>query len=164
MTTDRRELIAARLLALAAAIPGVTEAVRNKIGVTAKTGPRIVVWDGDERVIVQKPTSSLKSVGSSVIVEMTPEIQILAEDSSVSVGSRVNAIRLLLLAAITQDALYANRNTAGTLASLLGDNGDLRYEGCGTQLERGQRLEAELRLNFAIVYPLMPDPDLGLGL
>lgn len=154
MSTDRRELICARLLTLAQGIPGINQAVRNQVDETARTGPKIVIWDGDEAVSVQKP-GGYRAVGATAIVELTPEIRICVEGSAANVGAALNGLRLALVAAIYADGAVANQTVAGTLANLFGTNGDLRYDGCTNQLERGQRVEGRLSLQFAITYPLI---------
>ena len=41
--------------------------------------------------------------------------------------------------------------------SLVGTNGDIRYEGCATALARGRMMEGEMGLSFTFTYVLRPD-------
>lgn len=141
MSTDRREQICARLLAIAGTIAGVAKTARNQTDVSARLGPWIVLWDGDE-------DNADDSRFGPPIVDMTPAIRILVEAGAETVGTTLNTIRLAAIKAITTDA---------QLASIVTSNGSIYYAGCSTGVEKGAKVEGELWLNFAIRYPLLSD-------
>jgi hypothetical protein len=83
-------------------------------------------------------------------VTAKPEIIVvlaLQKPANVSVGETINAIRVQLIADIYNDPY---------LPAILGPNGEIRYEGCETDLAKGKEMLGELTLSFSFVYPLLP--------
>lgn len=142
--TDHRELIAARLLAIAAGLVGATRAARNVPTITAKTSPAIVIWDGDE------DAQTDHGEGMAQAIELRPEIRILLEAPATSIGTTLNGLRLQLIAAIVGDA---------TLLAACGGSGRGRarivYQGCSHAIEAGRKVEGEISLNFSFRYTLL---------
>jgi hypothetical protein len=140
MSTDRREQICARLLAIADTIAGVKRTARMQEDVTAASGPWIVLWDGDE----SRATENRRDQNPTI--EMNPAIRIVVEAAAKDVGTTLNGIRLAAIKAIVDDA---------TLKAIVGTNGRVSYDGCTTGIEKGAKVEGELWLNFAFQYPLL---------
>jgi hypothetical protein len=137
---DRRERILVRLLAIAIGITGVTRAVRSRTNISPGLGATIVIWNGDEEVVLQKPGRGPK------IVEMTPVFRVMVEAGADDVGTIQNRLRRRLLRAILDDA---------ALQALVGTNGEIRYDGLQNSLERGLMVEGEDWLSFVFRYPLL---------
>jgi len=143
---DHRELILSRLVAVLAAVPGVVLAARNRDGLSDRQRPAIVLLDADETARDGEPRG--RSGPSPQIVDMTPELYILLGSTPAAVGSELNALRALVIEAVTTDA---------TLLSLTGRNGRIRYDGCATGLARGRTMEGEMGVSFTFSYPFDPN-------
>jgi hypothetical protein len=137
---DRREEILVRLLAISLGITGVTRAVRNRTNISPGLGATIVIWNGDEEVVLQKPGRGPK------IVEMTPVLRVMVEAGADDVGTLLNRLRRRMLRAILDDE---------ELRALTGTNGEIRYDGLANSLERGLMVEGEDWLTFVFRYPLL---------
>ena len=79
---------------------------------------------------------------------MTPEIYLMLGAKPEDVGTVINGFRAVFIKAVLMDP---------GLASIVGSNGDIRYEGCATGLARGRTMEAEMGLSFTFSYILRPD-------
>jgi hypothetical protein len=97
--------------------------------------PAALVLDGDEEVVSDKPRV--------IIVEMTPEIQIM--EQSETIGSDLTTFRRELIRLVLDDA---------TLLTLTGSNGSIRYTGCVTTIGWQQKQYGVLNMQFAFKYPL----------
>lgn len=150
MSTDRRELIAARLLTLAAGIVGATRAVRNATNVSGKSSPAIVVWDGDEAPVTTRGGTDPQTI------ELMPEIRILAEDAAADIGATLNGLRRQMIYAVQADTTLAGYAGAGAGPGR-GGKGMVSYQGCQHALEAGRKIEGELSLTFVIRYELIHD-------
>ena len=157
---DRREAIIQRLLVIAEGVDGVPFAFRNRLDLSERQRPAIVILDSDE-VVDAGGSGQGRSPRAASIVSMTPEILILLQDSadrtgSAGVGAALNNIRARFLRAVLSDS---------TLATLTGPNGSIRYEGCATGLSRGRNMEGEMGISLAFQYPLItaelivPEPE-----
>lgn len=147
---DRREAILQRLLAVCEAVDGVNHVFRNRLDLSERQRPAIVVLDSDEVQEAGGPGQG-RNPRAPVVISMTPEILILLQDNADrtgagGVGAALNAIRASLLALIFNDT---------TLRNLTGSNGTIRYEGCATGLSRGRNMEGEMGLSIAFEYPLI---------
>jgi hypothetical protein len=143
---DRRESILVRLVEIAEAIDGIVLAARNKVQISERQRPAIIILDSDE-VVDFGGSAPGKGSRAPSIVSMTPEILVLLQDNSGDVGTELNAFRIKVILAILNDA---------TLLSLVGSNGAIRYEGCATGLSRGRNMEGEMGIAFSFLYPLIP--------
>lgn len=141
---DRREAILARLAVLAGTIPGIRSGVRNPLELSERNRPAIAILDADELVEVDQVTG--RANRGAAIVSMTPDVFILLQDAPADVGTSLNAFRRLWIKAVMTDS---------ELASLTGNNGEIRYEGCVTGLSRGRQMEGEVSVQIAFRYPLI---------
>ena len=144
--TDKRELILARLVALAAGVTGVANAYRNADEVTEAQRPAVVVYDADEAASSAdlgrgRPSATVRRIA------MTPQVFILLTGKPAGVGTALNGIRAALISAIQSDA---------TLQAIVGPNGSIAYDGFSTTLSRGRAVEAEGALSFTFNYILNP--------
>jgi hypothetical protein len=144
--TDRREMILARLLEIARGIEGIAAAFRNRDEISEKQRPAIVILDADEAADDADPAS--RPTRSPRRVAMTPEIYILLGAKPEDLGSVINSLRARLVSAVLTDAM---------LLSIVGSNGDIRYEGCATALARGRSMEGEMGVSLSFTYVLRPE-------
>ena len=144
--TDRREMILARLLEIARGIEGIAAAFRNRDEISEKQRPTVVILDADEAADDADP--SQRPSRSPRRVAMTPEIYILLGSRPENLGTAINALRARLVKAVLTDS---------TLLSIVGSNGDIRYEGCATALARGRSMEGEMGVSFSFTYVLRPE-------
>ena len=142
---DLREEILARLVAIAAEVPGIAMAGRNRIGLSETARPAIVVLDADEAV-EEEGRASRPGYAPQLVV-MTPELFVLAGKPAADIGAELNAFRRRIIRRVLTDA---------TLLGLAGPNGFVRYAGCATALAAGRSMEGEMSLSFAIRYVLRP--------
>lgn len=148
MTTDRRELVAARLLVIAKSIVGDTRAFRNVTNISGKTAPAIVIWDGDETASPSRGGKDPKTV------EMSPEIRIICEDTASNIGAILNGLRIRMIYAIQNDAELVSCIGGGNPPGR-GGIGAIVYQGCNHALEAGRKIEGELLLSFLVRYELV---------
>ena len=144
--TDRRELILVRLLEIAKGIEGIAGAFRNRDEISEKQRPAIVILDADEAADDADPAS--RPARSPRRVAMTPEIYILLGAKPEELGSVINAVRARFVKSVLRDS---------QLGSIVGTNGDIRYEGCATALARGRSMEGEMGVSFSFTYVLRPE-------
>jgi hypothetical protein len=150
-TPDVREEILLRLVAVTTAL-GYQSSVRNRQLRSNDERPGTVLLDGDEAPALAYPTAR-RGRGMQVmpvIMQMKPELYVvLKEDrpTNVDVGEDLNARRIILVAAICEDA---------QLRTLVGSNGAIIYNGCVTDLKSGSALTGQMRLDFAFNYVFFP--------
>ena len=144
--TDRREMILSRLLEIAVGVDGIVAAFRNKDEISEKQRPAIVILDADEAADDADPGS--RPARSPRRVAMTPEIYILLGAKPEELGSVINALRARFVKSVLGDS---------QLGSIVGTNGDIRYEGCATALARGRSMEGEMGVSFSFTYVLRPE-------
>jgi hypothetical protein len=144
--TDRREMVLARLLEIARGIEGIAAAFRNKDEISEKQRPAIVILDADEAAEDTDPTS--RPSRSPRRIAMTPELYILLGAKPEELGTAINTLRARFVKAVLNDV---------QLASIVGSNGDVRYEGCATALARGRSMEGEMGVSFSFAYVLRPE-------
>ena len=146
--TDKRELILARLLGISQGLPGITAAFRNKDEISDGQRPCIVILDADEAADDGDPSGLARRPNAPRRVGMTPEIYLMLGAKPEDVGTAINGFRAAFIKAVLTDS---------ALATIVGSNGDIRYEGCATGLARGRNMEAEMGLSFTFSYFLRPD-------
>ena len=144
--TDRREMILTRLLEIAVGVDGIVAAFRNKDEISEKQRPAIVILDADEAADDTDPGS--RPARSPRRVAMTSEIYILLGAKPEELGSVINALRARFVKSVLGDS---------QLGSIVGTNGDIRYEGCATALARGRSMEGEMGVSFSFTYVLRPE-------
>ena len=143
---DRREMILSRLLEIAGSTQGIVAALRNKDEISEKQRPAIVILDADEAADDADPTT--RPSRSPRRVAMTPEIYILLGAKPEDLGTAINALRARFVKSVLGDS---------QLGSIVGTNGDIRYEGCATALARGRSMEGEMGVSFSFTYVLRPE-------
>jgi hypothetical protein len=151
---DRRERILNRVWELLQTMPGVESCVRNRGLLADEQRPALVLLDGDEGVdprFVPRSGRGSLTVPPSVML-LRPEVFYLLknrEPQNVDVGQDLSAARRtllpLLIPAVTQDSI---------LASLVGSNGSIQYEGCLTDMATGRSMEGQLQFQFVFAYVL----------
>ncbi len=143
---DRREMILSRLLEIAGSTEGIVAAFRNKDEISERQRPAIVILDADEAADDADPGS--RPARSPRRVAMTPEIYILLGAKPEELGSVINLLRARFVKSVLGDS---------QLGSIVGTNGDIRYEGCATALARGRSMEGEMGVSFSFTYVLRPE-------
>ena len=146
--TDKREQILVRLQGLAQDLPGIVAAFRNIDEISDRQRPCIVILDADEAADDADPAGLARRPHAPRRVGMTPEIYVMLGAKPEDVGTAINVFRAAFIKAVLMDS---------ELATLVGSNGDIRYEGCATGLARGRNMEAEMGLSFTFSYILRPD-------
>lgn len=141
---DRREQVVARLLAIAVATNLFVEVARNKTDVTGKRRPACIVMDADEEASEATYDRGRPS-GTPDIVVMSPQLYLLVEKRHEDLGSALNVLRAAVVKAVKTD---------NQLPSIVGSNGEVRYQGCSTDLAKGRQMQGEMVLSFAFKYPL----------
>lgn len=139
---DRREQVIARLVQIAAGVPGIAVALRNIDTLSERQRPGIIVFDGDEAVDLPPPGRAGPSM-----VSMTPEVVLALGDKAEAVGTSLNGYRAAFLKAVLTDA---------TLRGIVGPNGRVLYQGCASAFARGRTMEGEMGISLSIEYPLNP--------
>lgn len=141
---DTREAILVRLVEVVATVPNLRTVHRNNVDITDDQMPAALVLDGDEDVVAGNDSS--RPSNRPLLVEMTPEIQIV-EQSSV-IGSDLTTFRRELMKLVLFDV---------TLNELTGSNGKIDYDGCETALGWQQKQYGVLQIRFTFKYTLKPD-------
>ena len=144
--TDRREMILTRLLEIAVGVEGIVAAFRNKDEISERQRPAIVILDADEAADDADPASRPSRAPRRVA--MTPEIYILLGAKPEDLGTAINRLRARFVKSVLGDS---------QLGSIVGTNGDIRYEGCATALARGRSMEGEMGVSFSFTYVLRPE-------
>jgi hypothetical protein len=146
--TNKREAILVRLIQIAKTVPGIAAVFRNKDEISDRQRPCIVILDADEAADDGDPSGMSRRPNAPRRVAMTPELYIMLGAKPEHIGTELNAFRAAIIKAVLTDA---------ALASLVGSNGDIRYEGCATALARGRMMEGEMGLSFTFSYVVRPD-------
>lgn len=147
--TDKREMILARLFAVLKDIPGVVTCVRNRGELPDDKRPAITLLDSDETA-QDKAFNRGRIAASPNFISLQPEIYVTLDSRKPDnklIGQDLNVLRARILKAVLTD---------GTLVSLCGTNGEIRYLGCITDLARGRAMDGETGLTFAFIYVLNP--------
>jgi hypothetical protein len=142
--TDVRETILARLVEVVASVPNMRSVHRNDTDITDDQMPAALVLDGDEDVVAGNINS--RPSNRPLLVEMTPEIQIVEQSSAI--GSDLTAFRAALMKLVLFDA---------TLNELTGSNGNVNYLGCETSFGWAGKQYGALQMKFMFKYPLKPN-------
>jgi hypothetical protein len=153
MSADIREDLLARLFALMGTVPGIVTAVRNRGLLKNENRPGMVLLDGDEFPRTSMDTRRLRGRAGLMapqIVQLRPECYILMDENrprNDQLGQELNAFRVAFLEKVWEDE---------TLATILGSNGSLVYNGCTTDLKSGSALSGQMRVDFIANYVLRP--------
>lgn len=145
---DRREAILARLETIQAEIDGINKTFRNRGDeITDTDKPASSLYDADETADERLDNDTGKPARSPNKVAMMPEIYLSLAGRPEDVGPAINAMRVKLIKAVLFD---------DQLKTIVGPNGSIRYQGCATGLARGRNMQADMRLVFTFIYPLIP--------
>jgi hypothetical protein len=147
-----REDTLARILVIMEGMPGITTAVRNRGLRENEDRPAMVLLDGDEspRVSFGSRLKGMASLMAPQIVEIRPEVYILLKEKrpkNEAVGEDLNAFRIEFMRRLWTDT---------ELATILGANGSIVYNGLQTDLKSGSAMSGEMRLDFVATYVLKP--------
>ncbi len=144
---DKREQILARLVEVAAQVPGIVTVVRNQDEVSERRRPAIAIFDADE-ALDERVEPNRHGGRAPDLVEMTPEVLIMLGANPESVGTALNVLRVKLIKAVLTDS---------ALVAMFGPNGRARYTGCSTHLGHGRSMEGFMAVHFAFAYVLRPE-------
>lgn len=142
--TDVREDILARLVEVVGTVPNLRTVHRNNVEWVDEQMPLAAVLDGDEDVVAGNDGS--RPSNRPLLIEMTPEIQIVEQSSTI--GSDLTTFRRELMQRVLFDA---------TLNAQTGSNGKISYEGCETAVGWQKKQYGVLQIRFRFKYPLKPD-------
>lgn len=144
--SDTRELILARLLAIANTVPGTAHVSRNNLELADDELPAIVILDGDEKPLSERE-GKIPEADRPFMMLMVPEVCLVANESSPDCGPVLNALRVGMINAVRTDA---------PLTALLGPNGGRHYAGLVSDLGLGRSMIGRYALKFPIVYRFDP--------
>jgi hypothetical protein len=155
MARDVRELILKRLLAILQTVRGPVGETpttwRNRNDVSAAQCPALVLLDNREQKRTPTEGKGHKRMPAAVM-EMLPQVWIQVKPRSnvknPEVGEDLSAWRMNVLAAIFRD---------GELSGLQGENGELEYAGCQTDMEVGSDALGNMILDLTLTYLFDPD-------
>lgn len=146
MPHDTRELILVRLRAIIETLAP-NKAHRNDDGVTGRTGPHIILFDGGESksddISLPKNARGDPRILKDYMM-LTPSITVILGSPTEQVGADLSGFRVLLIPTIINDS---------QLIALVGSSGELRYLGCVVETQIGEQREGRITLNFGIMYP-----------
>lgn len=148
---DRREAILARLAEIAEGLttesdPLVQGAGRNENTVSDSGLPAIMVLEGDEEVDPDETRINRPS-DRPQLVHMLPQILIIGAEKRSELGPTLNAIRAVVIKAVTSDA---------DLKTLAGIKHAVHYHGMQSDLAFAREMVGRFSLRFLIKYWLEP--------
>jgi hypothetical protein len=160
MTKDRRTdilaqcetLLGSLTITLSSGIIPAGNFVHNRNELPKELVPGIIQLDADEVSDprgIQMPPGRRGPPGAR-LMRMTPEIYVVLDvrkPNNVNVGEDLNKARLAILGVILNDP---------TLQRIVGDNGQISYDGCVTDLARNRTMQGQLGVSITFVYPLVP--------
>lgn len=153
MSDDIREDILVRVLAIMQGITGIVNAVRNRQLLSTEERPAMVLLDGVELPRLSVDTRRIQGRMATMapqIVQLRPELYILLKEgrpNQADIGPELDGYRIAFLKKMWADV---------TLATILGSNGSIVYNGCDTDLKSGSALSGQMRLDFIVNYVLRP--------
>lgn len=145
---DQREVILARLVALAAEIDGVNAVVRNTLDVAGLARPAVVIHDGTE--LVATAPDDIRARNSSLqIMELSPLLMVIVRGGgSADPGVLMSLYRSQIVAGILRDS---------AILAAIGTNGRVRYEGCAVAVPDAEAQEHRIELSLTFRYPFRLD-------
>lgn len=157
---DRRDMILKRLDAI---LKGMTitlttgtiasgNYVRNRGELPKEKVPGIILLDADEVWDPHTPNLTARGDAQTTpgLIRMTPEIYVVLDvrkPNNDEVGADLNTARALIIGKLINDA---------TLKTIVGANGQIRYDGCVTDLARNRQMKGQLGMSITFVYPFVP--------
>lgn len=157
---DRRNLILERLdailkgmtITLSTGTIAVGNFVRNRGELPPGKVPGIVLLDADEVWDPHTPNLASRGDGQTTpgLIRMTPEIYIVLDvrkPNNDEVGADLNMARALILGKLINDE---------ALKTIVGSNGQIRYDGCVTDMARNRQMKGQLGMSITFIYPFVP--------
>lgn len=160
VAADRRQLILGRLfdilsnltigLTSTTIVPG--NIVHNRNELPAEKVPGLILLDADEVWDPRTPDLGQRGTAQTPIglVRMTPEVYVVLDTRKISdqtKGEDLNIARAIIIGKVITDA---------TLKQIIGGNGQIKYDGCVTDLARNRVMQGQMGLSFTFVYPFVP--------
>lgn len=146
---DRRQEILDRLAAILE--PLAANFWRNRGELPEAKRPAITLLDADEIADQTSFGHAKRGLAASAnLMKLTPQIILTLQDQkpdNASVGADLSALRAKVLFAICFDE---------GLQALVGNNGEIQYHGCETDLGRGRDFNGEMNVAFTFIYPFIP--------
>jgi hypothetical protein len=154
MSNDMREDILARLFIIMGTMDDIETNARNRTLLETEKRPAQVLLDGDENVrssIGTQRKQGNASLMAPQIMTLRPELYYLPKEkrhiNATNIGTEANTWRRAFLGKLWSDV---------ELATLLGSNGSIEYNGCETDLKSGSAMSGEIKLDFIVNYVLKP--------
>ncbi len=142
---DKREDVLVRLLAILRTVVGVQVVERNKDIASDWNLPAITLKDGDEDAADDFDPGHPPR--TPLMIVMVPALFVRLGDTPDGVGTELNKMRARILKAILTDT---------ELKTIVGTNGQIRYEASAPSLAHGREILGEMGMVFRIVYVLNP--------
>lgn len=141
-----REAVLARVLELAEAVEGIAAAKRNVLDLDELRRPGIAIKDGSEVLLrTNREGRGIVRPGVQMMIA-SPVITIHLRAGQENHGSLCNLYLGRFLKAVIEDA---------ALAALIGNNGEIRYEGSSLEDPEAGGREARMELSLVFVYPFL---------
>lgn len=149
---DRRAEITDRLTAVLTPVATSNQYFfwRNRGSLEINERPAIVVCDTDEIAEKQAFGKGRMSIGPNLVM-FTPEIIVTLRDhkpKNTEIGTLLNTMRRSIIVAVLFD---------DQLNEIVGSNGEIRYQGCSTDLGNERAMNGEMQVVMTFVYPFIPN-------
>jgi len=148
---DLRELILQRLKAILDGVDGARTVWRDRDDVPPDGTPTLILLDGRERKLTATAGGGRRRM-PLVEMELTPQVWIQIQPrtdvTNPGVGEELSGWRQKILSAVFND---------GELAGLQGENGQLQYLGCQTDMEIGSDVIGNMLVDISLTYLFDPD-------
>ena len=146
---DRREMILARLEAIAQSFDGFTTVGRNLVDLPDDALPALVVVDGDEETIDDAEGVAKRPPAQHRLMQMRPEIVAILIGAPEALGPDLQGLRAKMVSAVLSDT------TLKSASYVLHER--MTYEGCETQGGvTGRGVVCGMRMNFTFTYLFRP--------
>jgi hypothetical protein len=157
MSVNKRELILDRMFEILESFKGPPTLLNDRLVTTARNRGKLAndelpagfLLDGDESTTLAGDRRGRVKM-SPVMVTMRPQVFVvlkLQSPKNETVGPLLNKYRGMFIHGFATDT---------ALLSLIGDNGDISFDGMITDMKTGMPMEGEAQLNFAIRCFLNP--------
>lgn len=126
--------------------------VHNRNELPAEKVPGIILLDADEVWDPNTPNLASRGDGqaSPGLLRMTPEVYVVLDvrkPNNKVVGKDLNTARAKIIGSVINDT---------QLKAFVGTNGQIRYDGCVTDLARNRTMQGQMGLSITFVYPFIP--------
>jgi hypothetical protein len=114
--------------------------------------PCVILLDGKEVPKLRTTGHNVNGRAPATTMTLLPQVFIILmpreNGTNEGVGEELSAFRIKIL-----DKLFNDQS----LIALMGDNGELEYQGYDTDLQTGSAIEGQMRLDVALSYTFNPD-------